>query len=78
MIQEMATSTAYRQMATRTLAMYAQRAGTVFASASTWIRLVCVHGWRRPRMRVYATKPKVDIRAKKPNGRRSRERERHR
>ena len=66
-IKEMVTSTEYRHMATSTLAVYAQRVGRVFASASTWIRLVRAHGWRRPRARVYPAKPKVGIRAKKPN-----------
>jgi transposase InsO family protein len=66
-IKEMVTSTEYRHMATSTLAVYAQRVGRVFASASTWTRLVRAHGWRRPRARVYPAKPKVGIRAKKPN-----------
>ena len=66
-IKEMVTSTDYRHMATSTLAVYAQRVGRVFASASTWTRLVRAHGWRRPRVRVYPAKPKVGIRAKKPN-----------
>ena len=41
--------------------------GQVFASPSTWYRLVRVHGWRRPRKRVYPAKPKVGIRATKAN-----------
>jgi transposase InsO family protein len=63
----MVTSTEYRHIPTSTLAVYAQRLGRVFASASTWTRLVRAHGWRRPRTRVYPAKPKVGIRAKKPN-----------
>jgi len=35
-IKETVTSTDYRHMATSTLAVYAQRVGKVFASASTW------------------------------------------
>ena len=66
-IKEMVTSTEYRHIATSTLAVYAPRVGRVFASASTWIRLVRTHGWRRPRMRLYPAKPKVGIRAKEPN-----------
>jgi putative transposase len=66
-IKEMVTSTEYRHMATSTLAVYAQRVGKVFASASTWLRLVRAHGWRRQRTRVYPAKPKVGIRAGKPN-----------
>jgi len=54
-------------MPTSTLAVYAQRAGRVFASASTWLRLVRGRGWRRPRARVYPAKPKVGLRASRPN-----------
>ena len=66
-IQQMVTSNEYRHMPTSTLAVYAQRVGRVFASASTWVRLVRTHGWRRPRARVYPAKPKLGIRAKEPN-----------
>jgi len=41
--------------------------GGVFASATTWRRLVREHGWRRPRLRVHPSKPKVGIRAERPN-----------
>jgi putative transposase len=50
-----------------TLARYAQRIGKVFASASTWAKLVREHGWRRPRQRVHPPKPTVGIRASQPN-----------
>ncbi len=36
----------------------AQRMGRVFASATTWHRLVRERGWRRPRVRVHPAKPK--------------------
>ena len=52
-IEEMVTSPAYRHVPTRTLAVLAQRLGTVCASPSTWYRLVRRHGWRRPRLRVH-------------------------
>jgi putative transposase len=39
----------------------------VFASASTWHRLVREHAWRRPRQRVHPAAPKVGIRAARPN-----------
>lgn len=39
----------------------------VFASASTWYRLVRGHQWRRPRQRVHPNKPKVEIRACQAN-----------
>jgi len=64
---ELVTSDDYRHMPTGTLARLAQRLGKVFASASTWYRLVRVHRWRRPRQRVHPAAPKVGIRAARPN-----------
>jgi hypothetical protein len=66
-IQELATSEDYRHVSTGTLARLAQRLGKVFASASTWYRLVLDHNWRRPRQRVHPAAPKVGIRASRPN-----------
>jgi transposase InsO family protein len=66
-IKEMVTSEEYRHVPTGTLALLAQRLGKVFASASTWYRLVSIHKWRRPRGRVHPAKPKVGIRAASPN-----------
>jgi len=66
-IQEMVTAHEYRHVPTTTLAMLGQRGGRVFASASTWARLVRTRGWRRPRTRVYPAKPKVGLRATAPN-----------
>ena len=66
-IQEMVTATEYRHMPLRTLSLYAQRIGKVFASATTWAKLVRQRGWRRPRRRVYPEKPKTGIRTTKPN-----------
>jgi putative transposase len=45
-IKEMVTATEYRHMPLRTLSLYAQRAGQVFASATTWAKLVRQRGWR--------------------------------
>jgi hypothetical protein len=42
----MATSQEYRHMPTSTLSRFAQRAGKVYASASTWLRLIQERGWR--------------------------------
>jgi putative transposase len=64
---EMVTADEYRHVPTTTLAVLAQRLGRVFASASTWSRLVRTRGWRRPRTRVYPAKPKVGLRATEPN-----------
>jgi putative transposase len=66
-IREMVTSDEYRHVPTGRLAFLAQRLGKVFASSSTWLRLVRLNRWRRPRHRVHPAKPKVGIRASQPN-----------
>ncbi len=66
-VKDMVTSEEYRHVPTGTLALLAQRLGTLFASPATWYRLVRLHRWRRPRTRVHPAKPKVGIRASKPN-----------
>jgi len=66
-IDDMVTSPAYRHVPTRTLAVFAQRRGIVCASPSTWYRLVRTHGWRRPRLRLHPTKPKLGLRTTRPN-----------
>lgn len=66
-MKQRVTSEAYRHMPITTLALFAQRVGKVFASASTWSKKVRERGWRRPRKRVYPAKPKVGIRASAPN-----------
>jgi len=63
----MVTADEYRHVPTGTLAILAQRLEKVFASPSTWYRLVRDHGWRRPRQRVHPARPKVGIRASRPN-----------
>ncbi len=66
-VKDMVTSDDYRHVPTGTLAILAQRLGKVFASPSTWRRLVRSHGWRRPRKRVHPAKPRLGIRAAAPN-----------
>ncbi len=66
-IQDLVTSDEYRHVPTGTLARLAQRLGKVFASASTWYRLVRDQEWRRPRQRIHPAKPKIGIRASCPN-----------
>jgi transposase InsO family protein len=66
-VREMVTSDEYRHVPTGTLARLAERLGKVFASPSTWYRLVRIHKWRRSRQRVHPAKPKVGIRAKRVN-----------
>ena len=63
----MVTSPEYRHVPTGTLAVLAQRLGTVWASASTWYRLVRRYGWRRPRLRVHPAKPKIGLRTTRPD-----------
>jgi transposase InsO family protein len=58
----MVTSPEYRHVPTGTLAILAQRLGKVWASPSTWYRLVRQNGWRRPRLRVHPPKPKIGLR----------------
>lgn len=64
-IHEMVTSPDYRHVPTGTLAVLAQRLGRVFASGSTWYRLIRERGWRRPRLRIHPQRPTVGIRARK-------------
>lgn len=66
-MEEMATSPSYRHVPTSSLAILAQRLGKVFASASTWYKLVRERGWRRPRGRVHPPKPKEGLRTNAPN-----------
>ena len=66
-IQSMVTSERYRHVPTGRLAVLAQRMGKVFASSSTWYRLVRDREWRRPRKRQHPAAPKVGIRAGAPD-----------
>jgi len=66
-IRDMVTSDKYKHIPISSLSLYAQRIGKVFASASTWSKLIREYGWRRPRQRLYPAKPKVGVRATKPN-----------
>ena len=66
-IRDMVTADEYRHVSTGTLARLAQRLGKVFASPTTWYRLVRANNWRRPRLRVHPAKPTVGIRATRAN-----------
>jgi len=66
-IKDMVTAIEYRHVPTGTLAVLAQRLGKVCASRSTWYNLVRKFGWRRPRLRVHPSKPKVGVRTTRPN-----------
>jgi hypothetical protein len=49
----MLRSDEYHHVSTGTLAILAQRLGKVFASPSTWYKLIHRFGWRRPRLRIH-------------------------
>jgi putative transposase len=66
-IKSMVLAPEHRHMPRRTLALYAQRVGKVFASVTTWTKLVRERGWRRPRRRLHPLKPTIGVRAKQPN-----------
>ena len=66
-IKSMVLSKAHRHMSVRGLALHAQRVGKVLAHPVTWYKLIRQRGWTRPRVREYPAKPKVGIRATKPN-----------
>jgi transposase InsO family protein len=66
-IKDMVLAPEKRHMSLNALAMHAQRIGKVFASVTTWAKLVCERGWRRPRQRVHPPKPTVGVRATAPN-----------
>jgi putative transposase len=61
-IEDMVTSPDYRHVPIGALAVLAQRLDKVWASPSTWYRLVRQNGWRRPRLRVHPAKPKTGLR----------------
>jgi hypothetical protein len=62
----MVMSPDYRHIPTGTLAVLAQRLGTVWASPSTWYRLIRQHGWRRPGS-ASTVKPKIGLRTTRAN-----------
>ncbi len=66
-IKSMVTDDCFRHVPTGRLAVLAQRLGTVFASSSTWYRLVRDRDWRRLRARQHPASPKQGIRAKGPD-----------
>jgi len=66
-MHDMVTAHEYRYMPIRTLALFAQRLGRVFAAPATWGRLIRERGWRRPRRRLHPAAPKEGVRATGPN-----------
>ena len=66
-MRDFVESETYRHIAVQNLALYGQRLGKLFASASTWYNMIHERGWRRPRRRVHPAKPKEGLRATRPN-----------
>jgi putative transposase len=66
-IRRMATDECYRHVPTSRLSVLAERLGTVFASPTTWYRLVRERECSRPRLRRYPKPPKAGIRASGPD-----------
>ncbi len=64
---EMVQEKRYAHFPIRALAFYAARTGRVVASATTWLRRIAACGWRRPRRRVYPVRPRIGLRAVRPN-----------
>jgi len=63
----MVTSADCRHMSIRALALHAQRIGKVFAHPATWAKLIRERKWLRLGLRVYPAKPKIGMRADRPN-----------
>ena len=66
-MHDLATSGSYRHIPVRGLALHAQRIGKLFASPTTWGRLIRERGWLRPRTRIHPATPKEGVRATRPN-----------
>ena len=66
-MREMVESDDLKHFSLRSLSLYGQRLGNVFASYGTWCRMVRTHGWQRPRRRLYPARPKIGLRATHPN-----------
>ena len=66
-MREFVESESYRHVAVQNLALYSQRLGKLFASVSTWYKMIRKRGWKRPRRRVHPAKPKEGLRATRPN-----------
>ena len=65
-IKEFVTSARYAHFSIQALATYAKRARDVFASPSTWHRIISTLDLVRPRKRIYPARPKIGIRADAP------------
>ena len=66
-MRDFVESESYRHVAVQNLAVYSQRLGKLFASLSTWYKMIRERGWKRPRRRVHPAKPEEGLRATRPN-----------
>ena len=66
-MRDMVEDKELRHLTTCALVRLARKLGKVFASQSCWFRIIGKQGWKRPRYRIYPAKPKIGIRATKPN-----------
>jgi putative transposase len=66
-IKQIVTDKKYRHIPTNVLAVLAQRARLVSASAATWYRLIKERNWIRPRSRIHPPSPSIGVRAPAPN-----------
>jgi putative transposase len=64
-MRTMAESADLQHMPVSVLSAHAQRIGRVFASASTWARMIRKNGWRRPRKRIHPRPSRIGIRAQR-------------
>jgi transposase InsO family protein len=66
-MRALVTAKEHAHLSIKSLALYAQRMGQVFASPSSWGRLIRARGWARPRERLEPPRPRVGLRAAAPN-----------
>jgi transposase InsO family protein len=66
-MRSMVQSEAYRHLSLGAMARLAARLGKVYACSSTWYRAIQSGNWIRSRNRIYPPKPRVGLRATKPN-----------
>ncbi len=66
-MRSMVLSEAYRHLSVGSIARLASRLGKVYACTSTWYRAIQSGNWIRSRKRIYPPKPRVGLRATKPN-----------
>jgi putative transposase len=66
-IRDYATSEYFAHYSIMSLSWAAKKAGDLYASATTWSRVIRDLKLRRPGKRVYPAKPKIGVRASAPN-----------